>query len=136
MQIVIVLQRGSGDRGQRETQKQSQGQKQACEQACCYDASTECTETSDNDYEMQIVEELHLARSNRQLHVKVEKSYGELTSMDVDPADESATIALRNVTTGSGVPDAAGSLGGSTGAGLVKKQKTVKGQLWSTSTPP
>ncbi|XP_053501064.1 transcriptional protein SWT1-like isoform X3 [Ictalurus furcatus] len=64
------------------------------ERACCYDASTECTETSDNDYEMQIVEELHLARSNRQLHVKVEKSYGELTSMDVDPADESATIAL------------------------------------------
>ncbi|XP_053500577.1 uncharacterized protein LOC128620002 isoform X2 [Ictalurus furcatus] len=56
-------------RGQRETQKQLQGQKQACEQACCYDASTECTETSDNDYEMQIVEELHLARSNRQLHV-------------------------------------------------------------------
>ncbi|XP_053500518.1 transcriptional protein SWT1-like isoform X1 [Ictalurus furcatus] len=43
---------------------------------------------------MQVVEELHLARSNRQLHVKVEKSYGELTSMDVDPADESATIAL------------------------------------------
>ncbi|XP_053542775.1 transcriptional protein SWT1 isoform X3 [Ictalurus punctatus] len=81
-------------RGQRETQKQSQGQKHACEQACCYDTSTECTETSDNDYEMQIVEELHLARSNRQLHVKVEKSYGELTSMDVDPADESATIAL------------------------------------------
>lgn len=32
------------------------------ENSCCYDASTECTETTDNDdYEMQIVEELHLA---------------------------------------------------------------------------
>lgn len=49
---------------------------------------------------MQVVEELHLARSNRQLHVNVEKSYGELTSMDVDPADEATTIALSNVTTG------------------------------------
>lgn len=49
---------------------------------------------------MQIVEELHLARSNRQLHVNVEKSYGELTSMDVDPPEDSATIALSNVTTG------------------------------------
>lgn len=49
---------------------------------------------------MQIVEELHLARSNRQLHVNVEKSYGELTSMDVDPADEGAIVTLSNVTTG------------------------------------
>ncbi|KAK3506809.1 hypothetical protein QTP70_028374 [Hemibagrus guttatus] len=58
--------------------------------ACCY-VSVESTEPTD-DYEMQIVEELHLARSNRQLHVKVEMSYGELTSMDVDPADESAAV--------------------------------------------
>ncbi|MCJ8749981.1 hypothetical protein PDJAM_G00193770 [Pangasius djambal] len=64
------------------------------EHAGSYDVSTDCTETTDDDYEMQIVEELHLARSNRQLHVNVEKSYGELTSMDVDPADESAAIAL------------------------------------------
>lgn len=49
---------------------------------------------------MQIVEELNLARSNRQLLVNVEKSYGELTSMDVDPADEGATAALSNVTEG------------------------------------
>ncbi|XP_053542804.1 protein FAM133A isoform X1 [Ictalurus punctatus] len=126
----------SEDQGTEDRERRRSSRRDKNKHACCYDASTECTETSDNDYEMQIVEELHLARSNRQLHVKVEKSYGELTSMDVDPADESATIALRNVTTGSGVPDAAGSLGGSTGAGLVKKQKTVKGQLWSTSTPP
>ncbi|TSL47576.1 Transcriptional protein SWT1 [Bagarius yarrelli] len=58
----------------------------------CNDVSTECTKTTD-DYEMQIVEELHLARSNRQLEVKVEMSYGELTSMDVDPADESISTA-------------------------------------------
>ncbi|XP_053087665.1 transcriptional protein SWT1 isoform X1 [Pangasianodon hypophthalmus] len=64
------------------------------EHASFCDVSTDCTETTDDDYEMQIVEELHLARSSRQLHVNVEKSYGELTSMDVDPADESATIAL------------------------------------------
>ncbi|XP_060769973.1 transcriptional protein SWT1 isoform X1 [Neoarius graeffei] len=64
------------------------------EHVSCYDVSPECRETTDDDYEMQIVEELHLARSNRQLHVNVEKSYGELTSMDVDPPEDSATIAL------------------------------------------
>ncbi|KAF4092140.1 hypothetical protein AMELA_G00017480 [Ameiurus melas] len=124
------------------------------EVASCYSASTECTETSDDDYEMQIVEELHLARSNRQLHVKVEKSYGELTNMDVDPADESATIALsqkqqqdllivldtnvllshldfvkriRSHGLGAlGFPTLLRSLGGSTRAGLVKKRETVK----------
>ncbi|XP_047674070.1 transcriptional protein SWT1 isoform X2 [Tachysurus fulvidraco] len=64
------------------------------ERAASFYVSAETTEPSD-DYEMQIVEELHLARSNRQLHVKVEMSYGELTSMDVDPSDEStATTAL------------------------------------------
>ncbi|XP_053366925.1 transcriptional protein SWT1 [Clarias gariepinus] len=59
----------------------------------CYDSPERTETTDDDDFEMQIVEELHLARSNRQLHVNVEESYGELTSMDVDPADESATTA-------------------------------------------
>ncbi|XP_060738807.1 transcriptional protein SWT1 isoform X1 [Tachysurus vachellii] len=64
------------------------------EPAACFYVSAESIEPSD-DYEMQIVEELHLARTNRQLHVNVEMSYGELTSMDVDPSDEStATTAL------------------------------------------
>ncbi|XP_058248534.1 transcriptional protein SWT1 [Hemibagrus wyckioides] len=58
--------------------------------ATCYISAASTVNT--DDYEMQIVEELHLARSNRQLHVKVEMSYGELTSMDVDPADESTAI--------------------------------------------
>ncbi|XP_053542743.1 transcriptional protein SWT1 isoform X5 [Ictalurus punctatus] len=84
----------SEDQGTEDRERRRSSRRDKNKHACCYDASTECTETSDNDYEMQIVEELHLARSNRQLHVKVEKSYGELTSMDVDPADESATIAL------------------------------------------
>ncbi|KAF5892598.1 transcriptional protein SWT1-like isoform X1, partial [Clarias magur] len=60
----------------------------------CYDSPERTESTDDDDYEMQIVEELHLARSNRQLHVNVDESYGELTSMDVDPADESATVTL------------------------------------------
>ncbi|XP_073333410.1 transcriptional protein SWT1 [Pagrus major] len=34
--------------------------------------------------EMQVVEELHLARSEKRLEVKVMESYGELTCMDID----------------------------------------------------
>lgn len=33
---------------------------------------------------MQVVEELHLARSEKRLEVNVMESYGELTCMDID----------------------------------------------------
>ncbi|XP_027884071.1 transcriptional protein SWT1 isoform X1 [Xiphophorus couchianus] len=38
----------------------------------------------------QVVEELHLARSERRLEVNVKQSYGELTGMDIDSAEEGA----------------------------------------------
>ncbi|XP_036969858.1 transcriptional protein SWT1 [Acanthopagrus latus] len=37
--------------------------------------------------EMQVVEELHLARSEKRLEVNVMESYGELTCMDIDPLE-------------------------------------------------
>lgn len=40
---------------------------------------------------MQVVEELHLARSQKKLGVNVKQSYGELTCMDIDTPEESAT---------------------------------------------
>lgn len=39
---------------------------------------------------MQVVEELHLARSEKRLEVNVLQSYGELTCMDIDPPEEGA----------------------------------------------
>lgn len=36
---------------------------------------------------MQVVEELHLARSEKRLEVNVMESYGELTCMDIDPPE-------------------------------------------------
>lgn len=36
---------------------------------------------------MQVVEELHLARSEKRLEVNVMESYGELTCMDIDPLE-------------------------------------------------
>ncbi|KAM7011946.1 transcriptional protein SWT1 [Tautogolabrus adspersus] len=38
----------------------------------------------------QVVEELHLARSERRLEVNVMQSYGELTCMEIDPPEEVA----------------------------------------------
>ncbi|XP_070688194.1 transcriptional protein SWT1 [Pempheris klunzingeri] len=40
--------------------------------------------------QMQVVEELHLARSDKRLEVNVMQSYGELTCMDIDPPEEGA----------------------------------------------
>lgn len=37
---------------------------------------------------MQVVEELHLARSEKRLEVDVLHSCGELTCMDIDPPEE------------------------------------------------
>ncbi|XP_066533809.1 transcriptional protein SWT1 isoform X2 [Hoplias malabaricus] len=56
--------------------------------------TAEPAETFDNDQEMQLVEELHLARSDRTLQVNLVESYGELTCMDVDPPEESTSLAL------------------------------------------
>ncbi|XP_061680430.1 transcriptional protein SWT1 [Syngnathoides biaculeatus] len=44
--------------------------------------------------QMQVAEELHLARSERRLEVDVMQSYGELTCMDIDPPEESTTQSL------------------------------------------
>ncbi|XP_044054834.1 transcriptional protein SWT1 isoform X2 [Siniperca chuatsi] len=38
--------------------------------------------------QMKVVEELHLARSEKRLEVNVMQSYGELTCMDIDPPEE------------------------------------------------
>ncbi|XP_062857209.1 transcriptional protein SWT1 isoform X2 [Trichomycterus rosablanca] len=56
--------------------------------------SAEPTENTDDDQEMQLVEELHQARTNRQLQVNVVESYGELTGMDVDPPEEGTTVTF------------------------------------------
>ncbi|XP_061739558.1 transcriptional protein SWT1 isoform X1 [Nerophis ophidion] len=44
--------------------------------------------------QMQVAAELHLARSERRLEVDIMQSYGELTCMDIDPPEESATYTL------------------------------------------
>uniref|UniRef100_A0A8C8LZH9 Transcriptional protein SWT1 n=1 Tax=Oncorhynchus tshawytscha TaxID=74940 RepID=A0A8C8LZH9_ONCTS len=51
-------------------------------------------EVYDNDQEMQLVEELHLARSEKRLELNVVEIYGELTSMDIDPSEEGITFTL------------------------------------------
>ncbi|XP_022611692.1 transcriptional protein SWT1 [Seriola dumerili] len=43
--------------------------------------------------QMQVVEELHLARTEKKLEVNVMQSYGELTCMDIDPPEEGAKDA-------------------------------------------
>ncbi|XP_064188186.1 transcriptional protein SWT1 isoform X7 [Anguilla rostrata] len=52
------------------------------------------TETYDNDQEMQLVAELHRARSQKLLEVNVVDSYGELTRMDIDPPEEISTFSF------------------------------------------
>ncbi|KAG9351122.1 hypothetical protein JZ751_025012 [Albula glossodonta] len=44
---------------------------------------------------MQLMAELHQARSQRLLEVNVDDSYGELTSMDIDPPEEIPTFSFR-----------------------------------------
>ncbi|KAM7409731.1 hypothetical protein PAMA_001293 [Pampus argenteus] len=44
--------------------------------------------------QMQVVEKLHLARSEKRLKVDVMQSYGQLTCMDIDPPEEGATDPL------------------------------------------
>uniref|UniRef100_A0A3P8SN08 Transcriptional protein SWT1 n=1 Tax=Amphiprion percula TaxID=161767 RepID=A0A3P8SN08_AMPPE len=41
--------------------------------------------------QMQVVEELHLARSEKRLEVNIMQSYGELTCMDIDSPEEAPT---------------------------------------------
>ncbi|CAJ1060972.1 transcriptional protein SWT1 isoform X1 [Xyrichtys novacula] len=43
----------------------------------------------------QVVEELHLARSEKRLEVDVMQSYGELTCMEIDPPEETAESHCR-----------------------------------------
>ncbi|XP_029002242.1 transcriptional protein SWT1 [Betta splendens] len=51
------------------------------------------TDTAPGDDEMQVVEELHLARSQKILGVEVTQSYGELTCMDIDVPEENTIEA-------------------------------------------
>ncbi|XP_069574204.1 transcriptional protein SWT1 isoform X1 [Brachyistius frenatus] len=50
--------------------------------------ATDDTNTESWYDQMQMVEELHLARSEKRLEVNVMQSYGELTCMDIDSPDE------------------------------------------------
>ncbi|KAJ8277975.1 hypothetical protein GJAV_G00082320 [Gymnothorax javanicus] len=52
------------------------------------------TETYDGDLEMQLIAELHQARSQKLLEVSVVDSYGELTSMDIDPPEEVSSFSI------------------------------------------
>ncbi|XP_030626729.1 transcriptional protein SWT1 [Chanos chanos] len=54
--------------------------------------STDNSEVSDNHQEMELLEELHLARTNKQLDVNVVESCGALTCMDIDLPEEGATV--------------------------------------------
>jgi len=47
---------------------------------------------------MELVEELHLARSERRLEVNLVENCGELTCMDIDPPEECASTILSKVT--------------------------------------
>uniref|UniRef100_A0A671PEJ6 Transcriptional protein SWT1 n=1 Tax=Sinocyclocheilus anshuiensis TaxID=1608454 RepID=A0A671PEJ6_9TELE len=51
-------------------------------------------ETLDCDHEMELVEKLLLARSERRLQVKLVENCGELTCMDIDPPEEGAGTML------------------------------------------
>ncbi|XP_028667203.1 transcriptional protein SWT1 [Erpetoichthys calabaricus] len=57
-----------------------------------------CSEVQDDhstDQEMQLAEELHVARSEKRLEVDVVNCYGELTSMDIDLPEEDAKLLIR-----------------------------------------
>ncbi|XP_071384822.1 transcriptional protein SWT1 isoform X2 [Centroberyx affinis] len=53
-----------------------------------------CTNTSPHHDQRQVVEGLHLARSEKRLEVDVMQSYGELTCMEIDPPEQGATDTL------------------------------------------
>ncbi|XP_056337392.1 transcriptional protein SWT1 isoform X2 [Danio aesculapii] len=53
-------------------------------------SSQKAAKTYDFDQEVHLVEELHLARSERRLDVNLEQNCGELTCMDIDPPEEGA----------------------------------------------
>ncbi|KAA0708483.1 Transcriptional protein SWT1 [Triplophysa tibetana] len=54
----------------------------------------EPAETFDCDHEMQLVEELHLARSERRLDLNLVENCGELTCMDIDPPEEGSSVSF------------------------------------------
>ncbi|KAK2884070.1 hypothetical protein Q8A67_017707 [Cirrhinus molitorella] len=56
--------------------------------------SQDAAESFDCDHEMELVEELHLARSERRLEVNLIENCGELTCMDIDPPEDSASTLL------------------------------------------
>ncbi|XP_071769534.2 transcriptional protein SWT1 isoform X1 [Centroberyx gerrardi] len=53
-----------------------------------------CTNTSPHHDQRQVVEGLHLARSEKRLEVDLMQSYGELTCMEIDPPEQGATDTL------------------------------------------
>nr|XP_015210545.1 PREDICTED: transcriptional protein SWT1 isoform X3 [Lepisosteus oculatus] len=57
--------------------------------------SSQTPDNHDNDQEMHLVEELHLARSERLLAGDVVESYGELTCMEIDPPEEESVFSFR-----------------------------------------
>ncbi|XP_062280523.1 transcriptional protein SWT1 isoform X1 [Scomber scombrus] len=56
--------------------------------------ATSNTDTAPCYDQKQLVEELHLARSEKRLELDVMQSYGELTCMDIDPPEEGTTDTL------------------------------------------
>ncbi|XP_053178581.1 transcriptional protein SWT1 [Scomber japonicus] len=56
--------------------------------------TTSNTDTAPCYDQKQLVEELHLARSEKRLELDVMQSYGELSCMDIDPPEEGATETL------------------------------------------
>ncbi|XP_053717587.1 transcriptional protein SWT1 [Synchiropus splendidus] len=46
--------------------------------------------------QMQVAEQLHLARSEKRLEVNIRESYGELTCMDIDSPEEGVTATQSN----------------------------------------
>ncbi|MGH0175898.1 UNVERIFIED_CONTAM: hypothetical protein FKN15_071747 [Acipenser sinensis] len=55
--------------------------------------SSEMPDSHDTDQEMQLVVELHTARSEKLLEVNMVQSYGELTCMDIDLPEEKTNCA-------------------------------------------
>ncbi|XP_071342314.1 transcriptional protein SWT1 isoform X2 [Trachinotus anak] len=65
---------------------QNKGSSLSCQLQSVCDTSTEPWFD-----QVQVVEELHLARTEKKLELNVMQSYGELTCMDIDPPEEGAT---------------------------------------------
>ncbi|KAJ8376143.1 hypothetical protein SKAU_G00067230 [Synaphobranchus kaupii] len=56
--------------------------------------TSKARETCDSDQEVQLIAELHRARSQKLLEVNVVDSYGELTRMDIDPPEQNTTFSF------------------------------------------